>query len=148
MKLYIKLKNIILSLFNHRTIGARSLVVQDNKILLIEHTYISGWYSIGGAVDKGESPRDAIIRELEEEVGIVTSTPPKLFNVYHNIFEKRDDYVALYICDDFTESDKICTREIKQKHWFDFNNLPQNISPSTKRRINEYLGLEPISDKW
>lgn len=148
MKIYRILKNIILSLLAKKTIGARALVIKDDQILLVLHTYMPGWCSIGGAVDKGESPIDAIKRELKEEVGIELNTLPKLFGVYYSNFEGHDDYVVLYICNDFVENDYKQDQEIKEKKWFKLNALPEEITPATKRRIEEYLGLRDISDKW
>ena len=148
MKFCVTIKNIILSLFGVQTVGTRALVIKDQQILLVTHTYMPGWCSIGGGVDKGESPINAIKRELREEVGIKLNSAPRLFNVYYNNFQKRDDYVVLYICDDFVENDTKSWLEIKEKKWFRLNNLPKDITPSTKRRIEEYLELRDMSDKW
>jgi len=38
--------------------------------------------------------------------------------------------------------------EIAEKRWFPLNQLPQDTTPATRRRIEEYLNLIPQSDKW
>lgn len=131
----------------HITMGARALVIDDNKVFLVRHTYINGWYSIGGGVEKGESTLQAAKRELQEEVGISSTQEPVLLGIYHNTREKRDDYIAVYICKNFN---KVATSspEIAEEKWFALDQLPSDISPATKRRIEEYLGQRPISDKW
>ncbi len=147
MKTFQQIKNIFLSLAGWRTIGARILLIHDNKILLIKHTYQVGWYTIGGGVERGESPLQAIHRELKEEVGVTLKSPPKLFSVYYSCFEKRDDYVVLYVANDFIQEENSCY-EIADKKWFDLDNLPHDITPATLRRIEEYRSLREISDIW
>lgn len=129
------------------TMGARALVIDDGKILLVKHTYISGWYSIGGGVEKGETTLEAVKRELREETGITLTAEPKLLGIYHSTGEKRDDYIAVYICTKFNKA-AVSSPEIAEEKWFPIENLPSDISPATKRRIDEYLGKLKLSDKW
>ncbi|WBB76002.1 NUDIX domain-containing protein [Micromonospora sp. WMMD1128] len=53
------------------------LVVDDHaRLLLVRHAGSSdGWAVPGGAVDVGESPAQAAIREIREETGIQIGTP-------------------------------------------------------------------------
>ncbi len=142
-----KIKNKILSFFVRKTIGARALVIKDAKILLVKHSYMPKWYSIGGGVERGETPIEAVKRELYEEVGITCLKEPKLFNVYLNNYTKIDDYVLLYIVDEFTQ-EAVTSPEIEKAKWFEMKKLPESISPATKRRIEEFLGEREISEKW
>jgi 8-oxo-dGTP pyrophosphatase MutT (NUDIX family) len=50
-------------------ITASGLVIQDEKVLLIFHSYIKQWFQPGGHIDEGESPISAAIREVYEETG-------------------------------------------------------------------------------
>ncbi len=141
------IRNRVFMTFNVKTIGARALVIQDDKVLLIKHTYKNGWYTIGGGVKKNESTQTAIVRELFEEVGVTPTEEPKLFAIYHNSFEKRDDYIAFYIVQKF-KIEESYSFEIEEKKWFSFNALPPEITPSTKRRIEEFLDQRQTSDRW
>ncbi|MDI1351163.1 MAG: NUDIX domain-containing protein [bacterium] len=147
MRFYHLLKNAILSLLNKSTLGVRVLLIHDNKVLLIKHTYQSGWYTIGGGVDPGETPREALARELKEEVGVTLSQPVKLFSVYFSRLDRRDDYIIFYIAHDFTQ-ELVTSIEIAEQRWFSLNELPQDISAATQRRIDEYLGKIKISELW
>src|SRR5579872_1029920 len=75
-----------------KVVGSRALVIRGEEVLLVRHTYGDDWYTVGGAVDRGETPMQAMIRELKEEVGVVTIEDPIFFNVYYSNFHKRDDY--------------------------------------------------------
>jgi len=147
-KLYWKIYAILLFLLSKKTMGARALVIQEDQILLVKHTYISGWCTIGGGIDPGESGVQALKRELMEEVGIELFEEPPLLGLYHNPKGKRDDYVVLYVCKKFKRHDNVTSPEILDSQWFSLHNLPPDIAPGTKRRIEEYLGTRPLSDKW
>ncbi|KTC81479.1 NUDIX domain-containing protein [Legionella brunensis] len=142
-----KIKSIFLSLLPLKTVGARALVIKDDKVLLIKHSYISGWYTIGGGVKRGETPVQAVQRELFEEVGIKCLTEPRLFNVYHSSKEKRDDYIVFYLIENFAK-EVMTSVEISDARWFDLQNLPEDISPATQRRIEEYKGSRGIDERW
>jgi mutator protein MutT len=143
-----KIKFRIVTSLGGKTLGARALVISNNhEILLIRHTYSQGWYTIGGAVESGETPVQAIIRELKEEVGITVLESPRLQAVYYSNNEGRDDYVMLYIVEKMNEQNSYCP-EIAEKRWFSFKELPADISPATLRRIEEFLGLREIKEIW
>ena len=118
-KIFQKIRNCIFRVLGIRTVGARALVVNNDQALLIRHTYQKGWYTIGGAVEKNESMRDAILRELLEEVGLTPLEEPELFGVYHSNSEKRDDYVAFYIVKKF-EMKESYSPEVYEKKMVSF----------------------------
>lgn len=135
-------------LINAKTVGARALVIKNDEVLLVKHTYQKGWCTIGGGVKKNESPREAIVRELLEEVGVIALEKPDLFAIYHNINERKDDYVAFYIVKNFDMQKTSYSPEIAEKKWFSLVELPSDTTPSTLRRIEEFLGQREKSDQW
>ena len=150
MRITLQIKNLIDSLTTKNILAVRCIVVKNDKFLLVKHTYMPGWYNIGGGVDMGETPLQAVIRELQEEAGITCLTPPKLSNIYLYTDKKKNNqhYITLYICEDFQEADYICPIEIAQKKWFKLKDLPKDTTPATKARILEYLGKIESSDMW
>jgi 8-oxo-dGTP pyrophosphatase MutT (NUDIX family) len=142
-----RVKNILLSLLKRKTVGARALLIRDDMVLLVKHSYIKGWHTAGGGVDAGESGMQALIRELREEVGVTLESPPDILGFYHNSNEGRDDYIIMYVATDFTIV-PATSLEITMLSWFPLDTLPDDISPATKRRIEEYLGTRPLSDLW
>ena len=56
--------------------ASRALIVdEDGRVLLAEHETFEGdqtvWVGLGGGVEAGESLHDALVRELDEEAGLV-----------------------------------------------------------------------------
>jgi mutator protein MutT len=73
---------------NHRNvIGVGGVVRMDGGVLLVRLTYsdIKGRFMFpGGKVDPGESLEEALVREVEEEAGIVAE-PETLVAVRHRV---------------------------------------------------------------
>ena len=79
--------------------GKGNVLVQDKK----NHPTWHGWNFPGGHVEKGEYVTPSVIREMEEETGLVLENP-KLCGIKE--FHKRKDgkryIVFLYIADKFS----------------------------------------------
>jgi 8-oxo-dGTP pyrophosphatase MutT (NUDIX family) len=77
-------------------LGAYAVVIVDDRILLTRISpvgYPSGtWTLPGGGVDHGESPHDAVVRELYEETGL-QALSSRLVDVHdvHVVAPGRDD---------------------------------------------------------
>ena len=147
MRFFYTCKNIFDYFFTRQTFGARILLIKDDRVLLVKHSYQPGWYTIGGGIEKGESPLVAIKREIKEEVGVTLLNSPVIFSVYYSTFQQRDNYIVLYLSSDFLEEPS-SSPEIAEKKWFSLNDLPADVTSVTKRRIDEYLRKRAIDDKW
>lgn len=84
-------------------VAACALIDADGRILLAqrpEGKNLAGlWEFPGGKVESGETPEAALIRELEEELGIITKPAclaPLTFASY--AYEKFHLLMPLYIC--------------------------------------------------
>jgi 8-oxo-dGTP pyrophosphatase MutT (NUDIX family) len=65
-------------------VAARSLIVQDDKLLIVKEVDSGGWWSIpGGGVDYGEDLKICLIREIEEELGIPRNLVSSDFQIAH-----------------------------------------------------------------
>lgn len=78
-------------LFNRR--GELLLLLRDD-IPTIGHP--GHWNIVGGAVEEGETPEEAALREMEEEIG-VRLAGVSLFRLYHIAGEGRPRPVPYYV---------------------------------------------------
>jgi ADP-ribose pyrophosphatase YjhB (NUDIX family) len=131
------------------TLGVRGLVLNEaGEVLLVEHTYVHGWFLPGGGVERGETTEQAVIRELQEEAGVSVIGRPKLVGVHANHRTFRGDHVLLYRVDKWEPCSATDQGEISAVAWYAPDSLPHDISPGTRRRIAEALGGEEASPHW
>lgn len=127
--------------------GSRALLIKENRILLVKHTYETQWYIPGGKVNKYECFDEAIVRELKEELG-VTLEDLNHFGTYNNFYENKDDTVVIFISKQFSVKGNK-NMEIEAYQFFDLDDLPKDVSPGSRRRIEEYKrGKEGCYGKW
>jgi ADP-ribose pyrophosphatase YjhB (NUDIX family) len=130
------------------TLGVRAVVLDaDDRVFLVEHSYVAGWHLPGGGVEVGESFREALGRELMEEGRIEMTGEPELHGVFFNSHVSRRDHVAVYIVRQFRQ-DRLPepNREIIACGFFDAAALPAETTGGTRLRIAEVLdGRAPIA---
>lgn len=49
---------------------ARAVVVRDGALLLVQERAAGYWFFPGGHLEPGETPEDAVVRELREELDV------------------------------------------------------------------------------
>lgn len=131
------------------TIGVRTIVRDDQgRVLLVRHTYSSGWHFPGGGVNKRETAIDAAVREVREETQIELTEPPKLLGVYLSLVQIKSDHILLYQAHGWRRVDeKPPNMEIAEAKFFALNELPPDTTGGTSRRLAELNGA-PQSSMW
>jgi len=120
------------------------LLIKGNKILLsrrFQTGYMDGHYSLpAGHLEDGETIRQALVREVKEEIGInIKQDDIKLVHIMHR--KEEDIRVDLF----FTLNsyhDKPTNAEPEKcddLSWFPLDNLPDNILPYIRQAITGHL---------
>lgn len=132
------------------TLGVRGLVIDsEDRVLLVRHTYVPGFYLPGGGVESGETLLQALARELQEEGGVHILGAPLLQGVYLNRRASARDHVALYLVRHFRcDALPAPNHEIAEARFFSLDALPADITPATRARLAEHLDGEPVSPYW
>ncbi len=131
------------------TLGVRGLVTDpEGRVLLIEHTYVHGWYLPGGGVERGETAQEALSRELVEEAGIEATGPPVLVSVHSNHRRHRNDHVLLFRVPQWRKVEATSRGEILNLGWFAPDDLPETATPGTRARIAEVFEGEGAHPLW
>ena len=132
------------------TLGAQGVVLRpDNTVLLIRHAYRPGWHFPGGGVEKSETVRAALTRELHEEAGVTVTGDPELFGLYahHPVFP--GDHIALFVVRTWSQSQVPApNHEIAEQGFFAFDAVPEGTHASTRARLAEVLHNAPRAEVW
>jgi ADP-ribose pyrophosphatase YjhB (NUDIX family) len=131
-------------IFQPLTLGVKLMLVENESIWLVQHSYQPGWFLPGGGVKRHEDLETAVRREAREELGANLGAV-HLFGVYTNTSQYKNDHVVVFYCREFTvgQPDKA---EIRAVRPFPLRALPPDVSRGTCRRIEEYLAGIPKAD--
>ncbi|OGY89465.1 MAG: hypothetical protein A3B30_01845 [Candidatus Komeilibacteria bacterium RIFCSPLOWO2_01_FULL_52_15] len=121
-----------------KTQGVKGVIFFNDKILMIRNSYTRGkyWTVPGGGIKRGETPLQAVRREVKEEVGIQSDAYQQI-HTYNNIKEHKRDTVHVFITRVNDMSFRIDPSEILEARWFPVDNLPEHVPPT----FNKYKPL-------
>ena len=145
-----RLLHLFFILTRPMTLGVRGLLISPDKtVLLVRHSYHSGWHMPGGGVHRGEALEAALVREIQEEVAFNIIGKPKLHGIFFNNKVSKRDHVAVYICENFEEiPNQKSSWEISECQFFPLDSLPPELDGGTKARIFEYLEKQEAALSW
>lgn len=63
----------------------------EGRVLVVKPSHKDGWIFPGGYVEVGEAPSDALVREIEAEIGVSLKKPVRLLSVDYR--GHTDEYV-------------------------------------------------------
>jgi 8-oxo-dGTP diphosphatase len=134
-------------------------VVNGGKVLLILHKKLSIWIPPGGHIEEDETPDDAIIREIHEELGLRIrllnhSDLPYIGNVKKNLaipfyvnvhsVGNHDHCCFFYVCEALNPKElSINKEEIDDYGWFSREELgtDKRIPRDVKYQASKALGF-------
>jgi len=135
---------IYIFIFRPVTYGVRVLLVKDGRVLLIRHSYRSGWHMPGGGIQRGETVETAARREVREETGAEMGAV-QLLGIYSNLDNYVSGHDILFTCEDFVISGKH-DHEIAEMRSFAQDELPEDVPQGQRQKIEEFLHGETPSN--
>jgi ADP-ribose pyrophosphatase YjhB (NUDIX family) len=124
---------------DHIGVGAFALILNNkNQFLLIRtkksanksKEYDDVWSLPGGTIEFGETVQEALMREVKEETGLdITDIKLLTYNDFIRPKEGKHwvslSFVAIAVN---SKHNILDSSEVEECCWFDFNDIPKNIS--------------------
>jgi 8-oxo-dGTP pyrophosphatase MutT (NUDIX family) len=110
-----------------RVVGVKCVVVNDDEVLLVRHTYgRRSWDLPGGTARRREVPIDAARREMHEELGRRIDDWQELGVLYISADHRRDNLhmFRAHVPDRQLDID---LTEIAEARWFPRDDLPRDL---------------------
>ncbi|MBA2552949.1 MAG: NUDIX domain-containing protein [Geodermatophilaceae bacterium] len=123
-------------------LGVNAVILgSDGRVLLALRDRPPIWNLPGGSVEPGETPWDAAVREVREEVGLDVAVD-RLAGVYDR--SPDGDPVLVFACRVFS-GEPATSAEAVRVDWFDPSDLPSAINPYQPQRIADAVGAGPAA---
>lgn len=121
------------------TIGAFAIICnQEDQVLLSHRRDHDVWNMPGGRVESGESPWDAVVREVLEETGLVVEVKC-LTGIYAKT--DQDEIVFSFECS-VVGGNLVTTDESDKNAYFGVEELPEDLLSKQRERIFDYFSKQ------
>jgi 8-oxo-dGTP pyrophosphatase MutT (NUDIX family) len=115
-----------------RTFGAHALALTpEGRIILVRLRYAPGWRLPGGGRHESEDPRDAVLRELREEIGMTSHGAVQLGCELEEATDFKRDLAALLVVRDVRYAPRRWSWEVESILEAALDDLPADLSPRT-----------------
>lgn len=128
------------------------ILQKDRKVLLTRRAttqkiWAGHWHCVTGSIEEGETPREAIIREAKEEIGVKlekVSLATTIFLIEKDYFNVSKKFYALelfFLTDWISNQDPFNAEPLKQDAigWFSIDTLPYPMIPGVKFGLESYF---------
>ncbi|MFN1533800.1 NUDIX hydrolase [Vibrio jasicida] len=124
----------------HKSAG---IIIKDGALLVLRSKGKDTFYAPGGKLDSGETPEQALCRELNEEVNIVVAEDAlTLFGCFEAPAHDKDDITLVmdvFFVNDYS-GEVVAGNEIEECQWVDSSNV-DDIAISTIFRNEVFPSL-------
>lgn len=126
-------------LFRPRTHGVKCIIEHEGKYLYIRNNYGSGrWTFPGGGVKRKETAKEAIRREIKEEVDIVLEDISFLGS-FQDTEKFKQDIIDVFHAQVKSNEYKRNIWEIAEVQWFDKQVTPEPSVPVVGLIIDKFI---------
>ena len=113
-----------------RTFGAHALALTpERKLILVKLRYAPGWRLPGGGRSEHEDPREAVLRELREEIGMTAHGRVRLADELEEGTHFKRDLASLLIVEDVRYTPRKWSWEVERIIETSFDDLPADVAP-------------------
>lgn len=148
MRIIFFLARIYWKIFQPLTWGVRLMLIRNDDIVLIRHTYRPGWYIPGGGLKRRETFHTAAHREAREETG-ATLGELVFWSVYSDLMGDTSAHEVVFLCKEFELSGNT-DHEIAECRFFPLQNLPPGTNRGVRKCVQQYLdgSHQPNIEEW
>lgn len=126
-----------------KTYGAHAIALTpEGKIVLVKLRYAPGWRVPGGGRAASEPPVDAALRELREEIGLLSYGEVQPAADFEQAPDFKRDTASLVIVRDVGYAPPRWSWEIERVAEFALDSIPADLSPISRRWV-EAMDLLP-----
>ena len=127
--------------------GVAAVIHNSRKEILLQEKTNKVWSLPAGMIEPGESPREAVIREVQEETGLVT-VPIKVLGVfggedYRYVYPNSHQVeytVIVFKCEVEKDLGYISDSETNSIQYFEKSQMPKLALPYPKEVLFDELG--------
>lgn len=118
-----------------KTYGAHAVALTpEGKVVLVKLRYAPGWRLPGGGRAAEEPPVDAVLRELREEIGLVSHAEPLPVGDFEEVTDFKRDTASVIIVRDIRYRPR-WNLEVEEVLEADIDALPADMSPLSRSWI-------------
>jgi len=115
--------------------SAFAIILHSNQVLLVKARDKSNWQLPGGRLESGESPIEALLREVKEETGL-TAEVLQMTGKYR----REDGTIARVYAAKARGKLAGAREEIIEQRWVPVLEAKEMVSSNTRRRLIEGVG--------
>ena len=121
-----------------KTYGAHAVALTpEGKLVLVKLWYAPGWRLPGGGRGPTEPPGDAALRELREEIGMMSHGSVEPACEIEEEVDFKQDTCSLIVVRDVEYRPKRWSWEVEAVCEVRLEELPSDLSPATRRWLRE-----------
>lgn len=128
-------------------VSIKGVIIRDEKVLLARN-HRDEWELPGGRIGPDETPRDALVREIREETGLIAEPSPTPIDSY--LFDVGDGsgqsvFIVTYGCVAYRPDTAVVSSEHLELRWFPLADAVQlpDLPPGYRASISAWRALSP-----